>query len=231
MTFKLNNSLHKLYDYFLKHSIIINNRLNKIKIFDHYIFKNKMMKVIVLIIIFVLIFDKFTIFLVMGIIYGFESYQNSHKNKNTENYNNFLSSKSVEHYYDNITELSKIFKHPELNLNSYNDVQIDPEKVFLQDNKFLPECCFYNSEYSTSKGCACISPEQENYLLARGKNKSYLSFIQQDDEYKNIYFSPTSTIKQNESQFITHNTDYIVDYPTLNAEKINEFNGLINLRP
>ena len=110
MTFKLNNSLHKLYDYFLKHSIIINNRLNKIKIFDHYIFKNKMMKVIVLIIIFVLIFDKFTIFLVMGIIYGFESYQNSHKNKNTENYNNFLSSKSVEHYYDNITELSKIFK-------------------------------------------------------------------------------------------------------------------------
>ena len=228
MKLNLNNSIRKLYDYFQKYSIALNNKLDKIKIFNHHIFKYKSVKVIIAILIFILIFDKLTIFLIMTAIYGF---QNSHKNKTSENYNNLSSKSGVENYYDNISELSKVFKHPELDLNSYNDVVIDPEKVFLQGNKFLPECCFYNSEYSTSKGCACITPEQENYLLARGKNKSYLSFIQQDDEYKNIYFSPTSTIKQNESQFITHNTDYIVDYPTLNAEKINEFNGLINLRP
>ena len=55
----------------------------------------------------------------------------------------------------------------EIKKSSYNNVTIDPAKVFLQDNKFLPECCLYNSEYSTSKGCACITPQQENYLLAK----------------------------------------------------------------
>lgn len=231
MTFKLNNSIHKLYNYFLKQANMLNNKLNKIKIFNHYIFRNKIMKVFVAIIIFVLIFDKLTIFLVMTAIYGFENYKKSHKNKTSENYNNLSSRSVVENYYDNISELSKVFKHPELNYNSYNDVAINPEKVFLEGNKFLPECCFYNSEYSTSKGCACITPEQENYLLARGKNKSYLSFIQENDEYKNIYFSPTSTLKQNESQFINHDTNYIVEHEPINADKINEFNGLINLRP
>ena len=228
MKLNLYNSIRKLYDYFQKYSIALNNKLDKIKIFNHHIFKYKSVKVIIAILIFILIFDKLTIFLIMTAIYGF---QNSHKNKTSENYNNLSSKSGVENYYDNISELSKVFKHPELDLNSYNDVVIDPEKVFLQGNKFLPECCFYNSEYSTSKGCACITPEQENYLLARGKNKSYLSFIQQDDEYKNIYFSPTSTIKQNESQFITHNTDYIAGYTPLGVDKINEFYGLINLRP
>ena len=231
MTFKLNNSLRKLYDYFLKQANVLNNKLNKIKVFNHHIFKYKIMKILVAIIIFVLIFDKFTIFLITGLIYAYENYKNSNKNMNLENYNNFLSNISTDNYYDNIRELSKIFKHPERNINSYNDVSIAPEKVFLQDNKFLPECCFYNTEYSTSKGCACITPEQENYLLARGKNKSYLSFIQEDDEYKNIYFSPTAVLKQNESQFIKHDTNYIVDYGPLNANKISEFYSLTNLLP
>jgi hypothetical protein len=231
MTFKLNNSLRKLYDYFSKQANMLNNKLNKIKVFNHHIFKYKIMKILVAIIIFVLIFDKFTIFLITGLIYAYENYKNSNKNMNLENYNNFLSNTSTDNYYDNISELSKIFKHPERNINSYNDVSIAPEKVFLQDNKFLPECCFYNTEYSTSKGCACITPEQENYLLARGKNKSYLSFIQEDDEYKNIYFSPTAVLKQNESQFIKHDTNYIVDYGPLNANKISEFYSLTNLLP
>jgi hypothetical protein len=229
MTFKLNNSIHKLYNYFLKYSMILNNKLNAIKVFNHHIFKYKIMKVFVAIIIFVLIFDKLTIFLIMGIIYGFESYKNAYKNKNLENYNNFLSRSSNENYYDNIRELSKVFKHPELNFNSYNNVQIDPTKIFLQDNKFLPECCFYNTEYSTSKGCACISPEQQNYLLARGTNKSRISFIQENDDYKNIYFSPTSVLKQNESQFVKHDTNYIIDHEPLSVEKKNEFNNLTNL--
>ena len=231
MTFKLKDTMRKGFDSFLKYSRLINNKLDKIKVFNHHIFKYKIIKVLIGIIVFVLIFDKLTLFVVMSIIHFFESYKNKNKNKNTEHYNNFLSSNSVEHYYDNITELSKVFKHPELNFNYYNDVQIDPEKVFLQDNKFLPECCFYNSEYSTSKGCACITPDQENYLLARGTNKSHISFIQENDEYKNIYFSPTSVLKQNNDPFIKHTTNYIIDYPTLNVEKKNEFNNLINLSP
>ena len=231
MKFKLNNSLQKLYDYFLKQANAINNRLNTIKIFDHYIFKNKIMKILVAIIIFVLIFDKFTIFVVMGLIYGYESYKNAHKNKNLESYNNFLSTSSVEHYYDNITELSKVFKHPELNYNSYNNVRIDPEKVFLQDNKFLPECCVYNTEYSTSKGCACITPEQQNYLLTRGTNKSQISFIEENNDYKNIYFSPTLAFQENKNPFKKHDTNYILEYPILPVEKKNEFNNLINLLP
>jgi hypothetical protein len=231
MTSKLYKSIHKLYEYLLKQGIHINNRLNKIKVFNHYIFKNKIMKIFVGIIIFVLIFDKLTIFLVMGLIYGFENYKNSHKHMSTESYNNLLSSNSVQHYYDNITELSKVFKHPELNLKSYNDVQIDQKKVFLQDNKFLPECCLYNTDYSTSKGCACISPEQQNYLLARGTNKALISFTQENNDYKNIYFSPTLTLKKNTTPFNTHTTDYIVDYEPLSVEKKNEFYNHINMQP
>ncbi len=231
MTFQLHNSIHKLYEYFLKHSIILNNKLNKVKVFNYYIFKNKIMKVFIGIIIFVLIFDKFTIFVVMGLIYGFVNYKNSHKHNSTESYNNYLSSNSVQDYYDNITEMSKVFKHPELNFNSYNNIQIDPEKVFLQDNKFLPECCLYNTDYSTSKGCACISPEQQNYLLARGTNKSLTSFMQENNDYKNIYFSPTLALQENTSPFNTHATNYIVDYEPINVEKNNEFNNLTNLLP
>jgi hypothetical protein len=167
----------------------------------------------------------------MGIIYGFENYKSYYKNKSAETYNNYLSNNYIQHYYDNITEMSKVFKHPELNFNSYNDVQIDPEKVFLQDNKFLPECCLYNTDYSTSKGCACISPEQQNYLLARGTNKALISFTQEKNDYKNIYFSPTLAFQENASPFKSHSTNYIVDYPTLNVEKKNEFNNLINLTP
>ena len=123
MTFKLNNSIHKFYEYILKKGIHINNRLNKIKVFNHYIFKNKLMKIFVGIIIFVLIFDKFTIMVITGLIYGYESYKNSHKHKFTESYNNFLSSNNVEHnyliknyvqhYYDNI-------EHNYLIKNYYN---------------------------------------------------------------------------------------------------------------
>jgi len=231
MTSKLYKLIHKYYEYFLKYSIILNNKLNKVKVFNYYIFKNKIMKIFIGIIIFVLIFDKFTIMVIMGIIYGFKSYKNSHKNKFAETYNNYLANNSIQHYYDNITEMSKVFKHPELNFNSYNDVQIDPTKVFLQDNKFLPECCLYNTDYSTSKGCACISPEQQNYLLARGTNKALISFTQEKNDYKNIYFSPTLAFQENATPFKSHSTNYIVDYPTLNVEKKNEFNNLINLTP
>jgi hypothetical protein len=231
MTFNLKNYIHKLYDYFLKHANTINNKLNKIRVFKYYIFKNRIIKILLAIIIFVLIFDKFTILVIMGIIYGFEKFKTKTNNgkKDLENYNNFLSSSSVEHYYDNIKEMSKVFKHPELNLNSYNNVVIDPTKVFLQDNKFLPECCLYNSDYSTSKGCACISDKQQTYLLARGTNKSKISFIEENNPYKNIYFSPTLAIQENTNPFNKHDLHFITGYGALNVENKNEFDSLTNL--
>ena len=57
MKLNLNNSIRKIYDYFQKYSIALNNKLNKIKIFNHHIFKYKSAKVIIAIIIFILIFD------------------------------------------------------------------------------------------------------------------------------------------------------------------------------
>ena len=141
------------------------------------------------IIIFILIFDKATILFVIY-LYGLYSYWQP---KNKENYtnNNALVSTIFEPSNNTIASLSRVFKHPELNLKSYTNVKIDPTKVLFEDNKFLPECCFYNSEYSTSKGCPCITGDQQNYLNARGTNKSHISFLQTNNDYKNKYFSPT----------------------------------------
>lgn len=44
------------------------------------------------------------------------------------------------------------------------------EMVIFANNKFKPECC--PSPYSSSTGCACITPEQINYLNTRGGNRT-----------------------------------------------------------
>jgi len=44
----------------------------------------------------------------------------------------------------------------------------DGELVIFAQNKFKPECC--PSPYSSSTGCACITPEQIKYLNSRGGN-------------------------------------------------------------
>jgi hypothetical protein len=44
------------------------------------------------------------------------------------------------------------------------------ELVIFAQNKFKPECC--PSPYSSSTGCACITPEQINYLNTRGGNRT-----------------------------------------------------------
>jgi hypothetical protein len=44
----------------------------------------------------------------------------------------------------------------------------DGELVIFAQNKFKPECC--PSQYSSSTGCACITPEQIKYLNSRGGN-------------------------------------------------------------
>lgn len=46
----------------------------------------------------------------------------------------------------------------------------DGELVIFAQNKFKPECC--PSPYSNSTGCACITPEQINYLNTRGGNRT-----------------------------------------------------------
>lgn len=147
------------------------------------------MKVISFIIIFILIFDKATILLVFY-IYNKYLFKIFHKKENytNNNNNNALISIVFDHSNNTIASLSKVFKHPELNLKSYTNVKIDPTKVLFEDNKFLPECCFYNSEYSTSKGCPCITGDQQNYLSSRGTNKSHISFIQENNDYKNKFF-------------------------------------------
>tara|TARA_Y100000591_G_scaffold212129_2_gene184023 strand:- start:1710 stop:2213 length:504 start_codon:yes stop_codon:yes gene_type:complete len=57
-----------------------------------------------------------------------------------------------------------------------NQKQNTIPKILLNPNKFLsynissPDCCSYNSTYSTSNGCLCITPEQSRFLDSRGNN-------------------------------------------------------------
>jgi hypothetical protein len=44
------------------------------------------------------------------------------------------------------------------------------ELHFFANNKFSAECC--PSSYSSSTGCACMTPEQLNYLNTRGGNRT-----------------------------------------------------------
>lgn len=193
----------------------------------HY--KITTMKVISFIIIFILIFDKATILLVFY-IYNKYLFKIFHKKENytNNNNNNALISTVFDHSNNTIASLSKVFKHPELNLKSYTNVKIDPTKVLFEDNKFLPECCFYNSEYSTSKGCPCITGDQQNYLSSRGTNKSHISFIQENNDYKNKFFSPTLAFQGADVPFKTNEEHFIIDYEPLKPEKKTEFNSLIN---
>jgi len=188
--------------------------------------KMTLAKVVTFIIIFVLIFDKATILFVIY-LYGLYSYWYPNTKENYTN-NNALVSTIFDHSNNTIASLSKVFKHPELNLKSYNNIKIDPTKVLFEDNKFLPECCFYNSEYSTSKGCPCITGDQQDYLSARGTNKSRISFIQTNNDYKNKFFSPTLAFQGADDPFKTNDEQFIIDYEQLAPEKKNEFNSLIN---
>jgi|UniRef100_A0A6C0CDG3 hypothetical protein len=179
-----------------------------------------------LVILFVLIFDKLTIFVIMYLFVFFKRLCFKHKEPFTKlDYSNFDTS------YNNFSYnplYSQVFKNTGLNLKSYNNVAIDPRKPLLENNKFLPECCLYNSEYSTSKGCACITPTQQEYLRRRGTNKSASSFIQDNSSYNNLFFSPTLAIKGDPIPFNKNDTRYIVDFADLTSAKINEFANLTN---
>jgi len=102
---------------------------------------------------------------------------------------NYKSSKDLK------TNLTSIFKNHEFNLNEYPNVEVKPGQLFLQNNKFLPECCFYYNDYSTDKGCPCITPEQQYYLQRRGLNRDKNSFLKESSDYTNLVFSPTLAFK------------------------------------
>ena len=44
---------------------------------------------------------------------------------------------------------------------------------FFFDTKFHPKCCYMPNQYSSSIGCACISPDQMKYLSSRGGNHTF----------------------------------------------------------
>jgi len=204
---------------------------NYLTLFDKNVsFKSKIPLILTGIIIFVLIFDRATMLLILYIYKKYWSKKENYiNNNNNDNYNNIFVTNYFEPSNNTIGLLSKVFKHPELNLQSYTNVKIDPEKVLFEDNKFLPECCFYNSDYSSSKGCPCITGDQQKYLNTRGTNKSYISFIQDNTSYKNVYFSPTLAFQGHDSPFKTNDEKIITGYEPLTSEKKNEFNKLINM--
>ena len=218
----LNNIKDTFHIYFSKYNKTLTGfaKRNNIKL--------TLVKVIAFIIIFIIIFDKATIFLVLYLFNKFIILPSK-----TENYSNALVSTVYEPSNNNIHLLSSVFKHPELNLKSYTNVKIDPTKVMFEDNKFLPECCLYNSDYSSSKGCSCITKEQQYYLIGRGTNKSSDSSIDSnqdpDTDYKNIYFSPTLAFQGESVPFKANDENYIIGYEPLTIEKKNAFNNLINM--
>ena len=56
-----------------------------------------------------------------------------------------------------------------LNKSSQQTLKSDKKSGFmLSENDFKPECCPAN--YTSSKGCACITFEQEQELMKRGGN-------------------------------------------------------------
>ena len=189
--------------------------------------KQNILKYGAFIILFVLIFDKLTLSILFSLYYAYKRYFTNSKEQFTKlDYSGFDTSNNNLSYNP---MYSQIFKNTGLNLKSYNNVAIDPTKVLFENNKFLPECCLYNSEYSTSKGCACITPTQQEYLRRRGTNKSESSFIQNNSKYTNLFFSPTLAFQGESFPFKNNTTSYIVEYPNLTSEKINEFANLTNL--
>jgi hypothetical protein len=143
-----------------------------------------------------------------------------------ENFNNldyaiFEPSSNMIHHYGNK------FKYGTMNFNAYPNVEIKLNKPLFNNNKFLPECCLYYNDYSSSKGCPCITPDQQYYLQRRGINRHESSLTQEGESYKNFYYSPTLALKGEDFPFNPLvDSDYnIYISPEFNASdvSINEF--------
>ena len=146
-------------------------------------------------------------------------------NKNSEKFNNL----DLNNYEENMGEsISKIFKQDKYNLGDYPNVEVKGGEELFKHNKYLPECCMYYSDYSSDKGCPCITPEQQNYLQRRGLNRSSDSFIHESD-LKNMFFSPTNTLKGNKDEiFLTNNTYIKKDPEPLSDASKNDVYSILN---
>ena len=132
---------------------------------------------------------------------------------------------------DNINlKISDKLKERNYNLSYYSNREIKPGEILLQDNQYLPECCVYNSEYSSSNGCPCITQYQEEYLKNRGMNRLPYNKIY-NSNMKNIYFSPSNSFKNNDNNDIfLRNNIYITKNPEeLKIEDINNFKSMLIL--
>ena len=88
----------------------------------------------------------------------------------------------------------------------------------------------YYSHYSSDKGCPCITPEQQNYLQRRGTNRSSESFIHEFD-LKNMFFSPTNTLKGNKDEIFLNHDTYIKKEPEpLSDASKNYVFSILNLQ-
>tara|TARA_A100001015_G_scaffold139189_1_gene154271 strand:- start:170 stop:784 length:615 start_codon:yes stop_codon:yes gene_type:complete len=181
---------------------------------------NILLVFLIIILIFFICFSKNTINL-KSLSKLNESYKNlNNNNLNTSNFDSSVAS-----------SLGNIFKYGDLNMNSYPNIKnhlIQSQATFktrplFEDNKILPECCLYYSQYSTTHGCPCVTPDQEKYLKMRASNKHKTSFLDNNKDYKNMFYSITSALKGNSFPFnenldISYNSFY-----TLTDASINEF--------
>jgi len=141
-----------------------------------------------------------------------ESYANKNNINNNLDSSNFDSSDTV------ATKLGDIFKDSQFNFNAYPNVEIKPGKQLFQDNKVLPECCFYYSDYSTDRGCPCITPDQQYYLQRRGINRHDSSFKKDTGNFKNVFFSPSMALQGEQDPFKKNNVYFKRDNPSLSDD-------------
>ena len=152
--------------------------------------------------------------------------ENFKENFNNSNYTIFEPSGNMAYHYGNK------FKHGTINFNAYPNVEISPDKPLFNNNKFLPECCLYYNDYSSSKGCPCITPDQQYYLQRRGINRHESSLTQEGQSYKNVYYSPGLALKGEEFPFNPLTSSdyniYISSEFKPNDLSINEFYNYTN---
>lgn len=196
--------------------------------------KRILFKIIFFIILLLIVFNKV-------LIHGFQKFilQNEIKNplelintyikkkKNNENFNNL----DFNNYQENIpSSISEIYKNDKYNLGKHPNIEVTGAQEVFKNNKFLPECCMYYSHYSSDKGCACITPEQQNYLQRRGTNRTHELFIHEKD-LKNMFFSPTNTFKGNKDEiFLNFNIDIEKEPEPLSDVSKNYVFSILNLQ-
>ena len=139
--------------------------------------------------------------------------------KPVEGYKNFSTFQE-----NNVKDsISSIFKYNNLNYNldSYPNLEVTATQTFFKDNKFLPECCRYNNEYSSSTGCPCITPEQYFYLENRTNTNRQINNHEP-------MFSPTNQFKK-PNIILDNSTDYTLDPTKLSDTSINSIMSTLRI--